>query len=108
MEARYLIISLIALLGCRGPTEGRKTLTADQAIICGQQIANEKALALFNCKPFIRDVQLVKLNGTRWHWYCRAGFGSADIEDVVEFDDDGKNPKANVILLDTSPRRRLF
>jgi biopolymer transport protein ExbD len=78
------------------------TLTGPQALALAQQLANEKAQALYNCQPF-RNGPPAKLVQGYWVWHDQRGQGAGDVEATVKFAADGTNPDVNVILLDSRP-----
>jgi len=102
MKARYLIPLALALFGCSSTKPRTGTLTADQAGGLAQQLANEKAQALFNCQPF-RDSAPAQFVQGHWAWHDRRGQGIGDIEATVEFAVDGAKPNVSVTQLYSNP-----
>ena len=100
MKTLYLIPLALALLGCSSSTPRPSTLTSDQAGVLAQQLANEKAQALFNCQPFHNGPPAQFVQG-HWAWHDLRGKGSGDIEATVEFATDGGKPNVNVARLDS-------
>jgi hypothetical protein len=78
----------------------RVALTADQAGLLAQQLANEKAQALYNCQPF-RDAPPAQWVQGRWQWYRLQAQGQGDMEAAVEFSANGTGPKVTVVRLES-------
>ena len=75
-------------------------LTGAQAEALAEQLANEKAKALYNCQPFRKGTPATFVQG-HWVWHDLRGQGSSDVEATVKFAADGTNPEVDVILLDS-------
>ncbi len=75
-------------------------LTGAQAEALAEQLANEKAKALYNCQPFRKGTPATFVQ-RHWVWHDLRGQGSSDVEATVKFAADGTNPEVNVILLDS-------
>src|ERR1039457_2039422 len=101
MNTLYLIPLALALLGCSNSTPRPTTLTSDKAGVLAQQLANEKAQALFNCQPFHNGPPGEFVQG-HWAWHDLRGKGSGDFEAPVEFATDGGKSNVNVTRLDSS------
>jgi hypothetical protein len=80
----------------------RTMLTADQAGLLAQQLANEKAQELYSCQPF-RDGPPARLVQGHWEWHRLQAVGQTDMKATVEFA-VGREPKVTVILLDSRAR----
>ncbi len=102
MKTLHLITLLLLMAGCTAPPA---TLTKEQARTLAQELANEKAKALYDCEPF-RNGPAPRFVQGRWVWRDRRGYGPADIEAMVQFGADGSNRSVEVLLLDS--RARLF
>ncbi len=81
---------------------GTRMFTAAEAGALAEQLANEKAQALYNCQPF-RDGTPAELVQGHWVWHDLRGRGSLDVDATVKFAANGTNPEVNVILLDGRP-----
>jgi tetratricopeptide (TPR) repeat protein len=82
-------------------------LTGAQAEALAVQLANEKAQALYNCRPFRKGIPAELVQG-RWVWHDLRGYRVVDVQATVKFAADGTNPKVEVILLDSRPRLQLL
>jgi hypothetical protein len=103
MKTRYLIPLALALLGCSRATPRTTPLTAGQAGALAQQLANEKAQALFHCQPF-HDGPPAQFVQGHWTWHDQRGQGSGDVEATVEFEANGAKPKISVVPLESRAR----
>jgi len=79
----------------RGPT-----LTGAQAGARAEQLANEKARALYQCQPF-HDGPPAQFVRGRWVWHDRRAQGTLDVEATVEFEADGSKADVTVTPLDS-------
>ena len=77
----------------------RTVLTADQAGLLAQQLANEKAQELYSCQPF-RDGPPAQLVQGHWEWHRLQAVGQTDLEATVEFAVNGREPKVTVVRLE--------
>jgi len=101
MKARYLIFLLPAMLGCRPAAPLTTTrLTAAQAGVMAQKLANDRAQTLYNCQPFRADSPAEFVEG-RWVWHNLRGQGRGDIEATVELTEDGSKSSVLVRRLDS-------
>jgi hypothetical protein len=103
MRIRYLMPLALALLGCSRATPRTTPLAADQAGALAQQLANEKAQALFHCQPF-HDGPPAQFVQRHWTWHRLQAQGQGDIEANVEFEADGAKPKISVVRLESRAR----
>ena|ERR1019366_1787550 len=106
MKTRHLIPIALALLGCSSTTPHTTTLTAKQAGVVAQRLANEKAQTLFHCQPF-RNSPLAEFVQGHWTWHDLRGQGSGDVEATVEFEANGAKPKTSIVWLESRPISRL-
>ncbi len=101
MKTPCLLVLLLALVGC---TPGRPpppaSLTPAQASDLARRLANDKAQALYNCRPFSDGPSAQFVQGY-WVWHYRRGYSQADLEATVKFAKDGANPTVSVVLLDS-------
>ena len=77
----------------------------EQATALARKLANEQALAHYNCQPFHNGPPARLVRG-QWIWQDLKGQGQADVEGSVSFAPDGANPNVRVILLDNRPNLR--
>jgi hypothetical protein len=75
------------------------SLTAEQAKSLAMKLANERALALYDCQPF-REGQPARFVADHWLWDALQGYGLGDIHATVELAADGSTNKVVVHLLD--------
>ena len=83
-------------------------MDAAEATLLARQLANQHALALYRCEPFLSGPAAVWTN-EHWLWRARQGFGHSDIEALVSLAPDGSTQSVQVLLLHSSvdlpPRR---
>ncbi len=75
-------------------------LSATQAGVLAQTLANEQARTLYACQPF-RNPSPARFVDGHWVWSDRRGRGPVDFEADVEFEPDGAKPDVKVLLLDS-------
>ena len=97
MKYSRLFFLALLLAGCASTHHG-PTLTADQAKAFAIQLANDKASALYHCRPFT-DGQPAQLVAGHWVWSTRQGLGRGDIEAQVEFAADGATNRVDCKVL---------
>ena len=97
MKAALLIASAL-LLGCSHPGLHSQQLSAGQAAALAQKLANDKAHALYHCRPFA-DGAAPQIHSGVWTWNDRKGWGTGDFEATVTFAADGANPEVRVFRL---------
>ena len=102
MRIRRLLPLLVLLAGCSSTATHPRTLTADEAGLLAQQLANEQAQRIYNCQPF-HNGPLAQFVQGHWTWYDLKAQGPGDAEATVEFQADGTKPKVRVIWLDSRP-----
>jgi hypothetical protein len=94
---------MFILAGCStGMRQGTK-LTADQADALALQLANKKALTIYNCQPF-QNARTARFAQGHWEWSQRQGFGHCDLEVAVKLAPDGSTNAVDVKLLDNQNR----
>jgi len=71
---------------------------AAEATLLARQLANQHALALYRCEPFLSGPAAVWTN-EHWLWRARQGFGHSDIEALVSLAPDGSTQSVQVLLL---------
>ena len=103
MKAAGLIAWLLFMTGC-GDLGPRPTapLSAEQASSLAQQWANEKAEALYQCRPF-RSARAARFEAGRWQWQDRRASGQGDLEARVSFAADGSKRAVEVLLMINHP-----
>ena len=92
-----LAIMVLAMAGCTKPRNS--ALTTAEATSLALQLANEKAQALYQCRPY-RDGPVAQLVDGCWVWHARRGQGQVDLEATVKFSTNGAEPNVTVVLLD--------
>ena len=85
--------------GCSTGMRQGKTLTAEQADALALKLANDKALAIYNCQIF-QDARTARFVQGHWEWSQRRGFGHCDLEATVQLAPDGSTNAVDVKLLD--------
>jgi hypothetical protein len=101
MRTRHLIALLVMLVGC-STAPRTSPLTAEQAGVLAQRLANEKAQTLYNCQPFLNGSPAQFVQG-HWTWHSLKARGQGDMEATVEFATDGADPKVTVLRLESRP-----
>jgi hypothetical protein len=107
MKMPCLFVLVLAIVGCNSGRPHTAALAPGQATELARKLANDKAQALYNCRPFsgAPSAQLVE---DRWVWQDRRGHGQVDLEATVQFAKDGADPSVRVVLLDSRPPRMHF
>jgi hypothetical protein len=106
MRTQHLIPILIMLAGCSTTAPRTSTLTAEQAGVLAQQLANDKAQTLYNCQPF-RNAPPAQFVQGHWTWHQQQAQGLGDVDATVEFAANGAEPKVSVVQLESRPKPRL-
>lgn len=100
MKSLEVIALGFLLVGCSTTTPHTGSLTGDKAAAIARKLANEKAHALYDCKPF-GDARPARFVHGYWIWNERRARGAVDIEATVELAADGSTRSVDVILLDS-------
>ena len=79
-------------------------MEAPEATQMAQTLANQQALALYRCEPFVNGPSAVWTN-EHWFWSTRQGLGNGDIEAVVSLAPDGSTQSVQVLMLHRSARK---
>jgi hypothetical protein len=103
MRTLHLVAFMFFLAGCNTGMRQETTLTADQADAFALQLANDKALKIYNFEPF-QDVRTARFFQGHWEWSQRQGFGHCDLEATVKLAPDGSTNAVDVRLLDNQNR----
>jgi hypothetical protein len=103
MRTLPLAAFMFFLAGCSTGMRQRSTLTADQADALALQLANNKALTIYNYQPF-RDARTARFVQSHWEWSQRQGFGHCDLEATVKLAPDGSTNAVDIKLLDNQNR----
>ncbi len=86
------------------PEAGRvgavSALSATQAGVLAQALANERARTVYACQPFRHSAPARFVDGL-WVWREQCGQGAVDFEAEVKLEVDGANPDVKVLLLDS-------
>jgi hypothetical protein len=101
VKTSCLLLVVFGLFGCSG--DHFSNLSPTQATDLAQQFANEKAEALYSCRPFSNGPPAQLVDG-HWTWRTRRGQGQVDLEASVEFATNGANPSVSVVLMDSRAR----
>jgi hypothetical protein len=96
----YIFLSLLPVGDKRNLNTQTGTLTSRQATDLAQNLANDKAETLYNCRPFLNSPSAQLVEGF-WIWRETRGQGQVDLEAEVKFAKDGGNPSVSVVLLDS-------
>lgn len=99
MKILCIIVSTFLLAGCASSRQSA-SLTAEQAESLAMRLANDKALTLYHGQPF-RDGQPAHFAGGHWIWTDEQGYGSGDIEAIVELAANGSTNSVDVKLFDS-------
>jgi hypothetical protein len=97
MKTSCIIIFAFFLVGCAS-THQSATLTAEQAKTVAIQLANDRALTLYQCQPF-QDGQSAQFVAGHWVWTERRGYGRGDIQAKVELAANGSTNSVDLQLL---------
>ena len=100
MKILSTIISAFLLVGCSRSHQSA-ALTAEQARSLAIKLANDKALALYHCQPFL-DGQPAQFVAGHWIWTSRQGFGHGDVHAKVELAADGSTHDVDVKLFENT------
>jgi hypothetical protein len=102
------LLLLVALTACEKPAARRASeapqglpMEAPEATQMARTLANQQALALYRCEPFVNGPSAVWTN-EHWFWSARQGLGKGDIEAVVSLAPDGSTQSVQVLLLHSS------
>jgi len=109
MKTLFIVGCASLLVGCHTNTHQVVLLTADQAQGISVQLANEKAAALYHCRPFVIG-RPAHFEQGRWVWADRQGYGHGDIEVTVELAPNGSTNGVDLKLLDNNQvlSQRIF
>jgi hypothetical protein len=106
-----LLLLLLALTACEKPATPRPPdprqalpMEAPEATQMARALANQQALALYQCEPFFNGPSALWTN-EHWLWRARQGLGDGDMEAVVSLAPDGSTQSVQVLLLHSSSRR---
>ena len=102
MKTKYLIPLVAFVVGCNSTATHTPPLTPDKAGSLAQQLANEKAQALYHCQPFQKTEPAQFIDG-HWVWHQIQGQGKGDLEARIEFKPDGADPKITLTRLESIP-----
>ena len=102
------LLLLLALTACEKPAARQASeapqslpMEAPEATQMARTLANQQALALYRCEPFVNGPSAVWTN-EHWLWSARQGLGNGDIEAVVSLAPDGSTQSVQVLLLHSS------
>jgi hypothetical protein len=101
MKTMCVVVAL-ALASCSADAPRPGSLDTGQATDLAQKLANDKAEALYRCRPFSNGPPAQLLQNA-WVWHDREGQGQLDLEATVRFSTNGANPSVSVQLLDSRP-----
>ena len=99
MKTPFIIISALLLVGCAN-TRQSASLTAEQARTVALRLANDKAISLYHCRPFI-DGQPAQFVEGHWRWVERQGYGHVDFQATVALAADGSTNNVDLQLFDS-------
>ena len=99
---------LLALTACQKPATRRPSealpalpMEEPEATQMARALANQQALALYRCEPFVGGPSAVWTN-EHWLWRARQALGEGDMEAVVSLAADGSTQSVQVLLLHSS------
>lgn len=78
----------------------RAVLSAEEASVLAQRLANDEAERLYHVRPFLRNSP-ARWMSFRWVWRERQGYGHADFEADVQFGPSAAGPVVKVILIES-------
>jgi hypothetical protein len=100
MKIPSILLLMLSLVGCTPDKPHTTALSAAQATVLALRLANEKAQALYQCRPYINGPAALLSEGY-WVWHDRRGQGQVDFEATVKFATNGADPSVSVVLLDS-------
>jgi hypothetical protein len=103
MRTLHLVAFMFFLAGCNTGMRQGPALSTDQADALALQLANDKALTIYNYQPF-RDARTARFVQGHWEWSQRRGFGHCDLEATVKLAPDGSTNAVDVQQLDNQNR----
>ena len=103
MKTLCVLALVVSLVGCSADRPHTATLTPVQATDLARRLANEKAEALYHCRPFSNGPSAQLVDGC-WSWQDLRGQGQVDLQASVRFASNGSNPTVSVVLLDSRPK----
>ncbi len=109
-RAAALLLLLLALPACQkaptsqpaGGAQPALPMEAAEATQMARSLANQQAMLLYHCEPFVSGPAALWTNG-HWLWRTRRGLGHGDIEAVVALASDGSTQSVQVLLLQSTP-----
>jgi hypothetical protein len=107
MRTSLIVAFALPLLGCNTSQRDGALMSAGRAQILAVQLANEKASAIYHCRPF-GSGQPAHFTQGRWVWVDQKGHGSGDIEARVELAANGSTNSVDLKLLDSKGTRGGF
>src|SRR5436190_876124 len=100
MKIPSILPLMLCLVGCTPDKPNTTALSAGQATDLALRLANEKAQALYQCRPYTNGPAARLVEGF-WVWRDRRGQGQVDFEAKVKFATNGSDPSVSVVLLDS-------
>jgi hypothetical protein len=101
MKIASIITLAFLLVGCASSRQSA-SLSAQQAATQAIGLANDKAFAVYQTRPF-KLGQPAQFVAGHWIWSDRRGYGRGDLQASVELAVDGTPQKVDVTLLDSRP-----
>jgi hypothetical protein len=100
MKIPSILLLILSLGGCTPDKRHTTALSAGQATDLALRLANEKAQALYQCRPYTNGPVAQLVEGY-WVWHDRRGQGHVDFEATVKLATNGEDPSVSVNLLDS-------
>ena len=97
MKAALIAIIAVLLAGCASPRQAA-SITPDQAKTLATNLSNDKAFAVYGCRPF-QDGQPAIFIGGRWVWSDLGGVSCYDLEAAVVLAADGSTNQVDLKAL---------
>ena len=92
------------------PLIGEVYLNADVvrklAATMAAMLANTEAKKRFKVEPFSAASAKAVFHGNRWEWKATVGYGKGDLQATVSFEQDGSQPRVEVIPLTNELQRQ--
>jgi hypothetical protein len=94
----WIVLFALLLAGC-GKSQPKASLSAEQAATEAIRLANDKAFALYQSRPF-QPGKPAQFVAGHWIWSDQRGFGYGDIQATVELTTNGAPQNVHVSVLD--------
>ena len=101
MKLLTIVASVLLLGGCSTTPQHKTPLTAVQAKVLAQQLANDEAFTHYGCRPF-GDGHAPRFEQGHWIWSDQHGYGKGDLVALVMIAADGATHEVELNLLNNT------